>query len=55
MLEELASEIGEKDWTVTDATSDRVELAKMDKGFAYALDRADPSVFEKRYPHVFAK
>jgi hypothetical protein len=37
MLEELASEIGEKDWTVTDATLDRVELAKMDKEFADAF------------------
>jgi hypothetical protein len=54
LLKELVSDICEKDWTVADATFDRVELAKMDKEFADALDRADPRIFEKRYPHLFA-
>ncbi len=50
----LAEEIVQKDWGVRDSIDARRALADQNKDYADALDRADPNVFVKKYPDLFA-
>ncbi len=50
----LAEEIVQKDWGVRNSIDARRALADQNKDYADALDRADPNVFVKKYPDLFA-
>lgn len=48
-LRELIQEIGKKDWSVEDAREERRFLEKINKEYADALSRSDPTIFQRRY------
>ena len=49
----LAKDISEKDWTLKDVVHAKKALAVIDKGYAIALDVADPTIFSIRQPDLF--
>lgn len=52
-LKVLGREICEKDWGLAHVFRAKLALAKVDRGYAKALDRADPNVFARRWPELF--
>ena len=53
LLVGLAKDIVEKNWGVRDSILAKTALADRNKDYADALDRADPTIFAKRYPKLF--
>jgi hypothetical protein len=52
LYETFASEVRVKDWSLSDALKARRRLALKDREYADALDAADDTVFERRYPEL---
>jgi hypothetical protein len=52
-IAKLSREISEKDWNTQDAMKAKNELESVNPEYASALDRSDPSIFEKKYPELF--
>ena len=50
---ELEREISAKDWTHSDIISQKDELGKMNPEYLNALNKCDPQVFKRNYPHLF--
>jgi hypothetical protein len=53
-LNQLADEIASRDWTLRDIRNSKLALRGLDATYAEALNRADSSVFRRRFPHLFA-
>ena len=53
LLVGLAKDITEKDWSGRDSARARTALADRNKDYADALDRADPTIFAKKFPKLF--
>jgi hypothetical protein len=52
-LNELADEIGVRDWTIREAVAQGARLAEFDEEYATALDKFDAGIFRRRFPDVF--
>jgi hypothetical protein len=52
-LQWLAADINEKDWNLDDILQEKLRLFELNPEFAYSLDSADPTVFERTYPQFF--
>ena len=50
---ELAEEISSREWTISDIISQKEELGNINSEYLVALDKADPSIFEKKHPQLF--
>ncbi len=50
---ELAEEISSREWTISDITTQKEELGNINSEYLVALDKADPSIFEKKHPQLF--
>jgi hypothetical protein len=50
---ELAEEISSREWTISDIITQKEELGNINSEYLVALDKADPSIFEKRHPQLF--
>ena len=50
---ELEKEISVKDWTIRDIRVQKEELRKANPDYLNALNRADPSVFARKFPRLF--
>jgi hypothetical protein len=50
---ELAEEISSREWTISDIITQKEELGNINSEYLDALDKADPSIFEKRHPQLF--
>jgi hypothetical protein len=46
----LKKDIEAKDWNVTDAVREKERLSELEPEYLEALNRADPSVFERKHP-----
>jgi len=53
LLNQLANEILERDWTVRDAVAEGLALGQVDEELAIALERFDAGVFRRRFPQFF--
>ena len=54
-INNLIKEITRKDWTIKDIFQSKLALREINKDYARALDKFDPTIFEKRYPDLFKK
>ena len=50
---ELEKEISIKDWTISDIRAQKEELGKADPDYLNALNKGDPFVFLRKFPHLF--
>jgi hypothetical protein len=50
---QLEKDIFVKDWTISDIREQKEELEKANPDYLNALNKADPSVFSRRLPHLF--
>ena len=50
---ELAEEISSREWTISDIIKQKEALGNINSEYLVALDKADPSIFEKRHPQLF--
>jgi hypothetical protein len=50
---ELAEEISSREWTASDINKQKEELGNINSEYLVALDKADPTVFAKKYPQLF--
>ena len=46
------AEIGDREWPLKEVTRAKVELTRTDPDYARGLERADPTVFVRRYPDM---
>jgi len=53
LLNQLANEILERDWTIRDAVAEGLMLGQVDEELAIALERFDAGVFRRRFPDLF--
>jgi hypothetical protein len=49
----LEKDITVKDWKISDIREQKVELGKANLDYLNALNKTDPSVFERKFPHLF--
>jgi len=49
----LEKDISVKNWTISDIREQKEELAKVNPDYLNALNKADPSVFARKLPHLF--
>ena len=49
----LEKDISVKDWTIRDIREQKEELEKANPDYLNALNKADPSVFARKLPHLF--
>lgn len=50
---ELAEKISSREWTVSDIIKQKEALARINSEYLVALDKADPTIFAKKYPQLF--
>jgi len=50
---QLEKDIFLKDWTISDIREQKKELRKANPDYFNALNKADPSVFARKLPHLF--
>ena len=50
---ELAEEISSREWTISDIITQKEALGNINSEYLVALDKADPSIFEKKHPQLF--
>jgi hypothetical protein len=50
---ELAEAISSREWTISDINKQKEELGNINSEYLVALDKADPSIFSKKYPQLF--
>jgi hypothetical protein len=50
---QLEEDIFLKDWTISDIREQKEELGKANPDYLNALNKADPSVFARKLPHLF--
>jgi hypothetical protein len=50
---QLEKDICVKDWTISDIREQKEELEEANPDYLNALNKADPSVFERKLPHLF--
>lgn len=50
---QLGKDISAKDWAISDIREQKEELAKANPDYLNALNKADPSVFARKLPHLF--
>jgi len=49
----LKRDIEAKNWNLTDAAREKDRLSELEPEYLEALNRADPSVFERKHPELF--
>lgn len=49
----LKKDIEAKNWSLADAARERDRLSELEPEYLEALNRADPSVFERKHPELF--
>ena len=49
----LAENISSREWTVSDINKQKEELGNINSEYLVALEKADPTVFAKKYPQLF--
>ncbi len=50
---QLEKDISVKDWAISDIREQKEELGKANLDYLNALNKADPSVFARKLPHLF--
>jgi len=50
---ELAKAISSREWTISDINKQKEELGNINSEYLIALEKADPSIFSKKYPQLF--
>ena len=50
---ELAEAISSGEWTISDINKQKEELGNINSEYLVALDKADPTIFAKKHPHLF--
>jgi hypothetical protein len=53
LLNQLANEILQRDWTIRDAVAEGLALGQVDEELAIALEKFDAGVFRRRFPQFF--
>jgi hypothetical protein len=51
----LKKDIEAKDWNVIDAAREKDRLSELEPEYLEALNRVDPSVFERKHPELFRR
>ena len=49
----LAEEISSREWTTSDISKQKAELGDINSEYLAALDKADSTIFAKKYPQLF--
>ena len=53
ILKKLMRQSESKEWTTKEIIEEKLNLYRLDKDFAVALEHLDPTVFRTRYPGLF--